>query len=42
MWKEKKRKKVKEDQHIKGCGGQIYKSRSRSIVKRSWRDYKKI
>jgi hypothetical protein len=34
--KGKKRKEVKEDQHIKGCGNQIFKSRSRSIVKRSW------
>jgi hypothetical protein len=34
--KEKKRKKVRRDQHIKGYGSQIFKSRSRSIVKRSW------
>ncbi len=30
----KKRKKMKGDQHIKGCGGQIFKSRSKSTVKR--------
>jgi hypothetical protein len=39
--KEKKRKEVKGNQHIKGCGSQIFKSRS--IVKGSWsetwRDY---
>jgi hypothetical protein len=34
--KEKKRKEVKGDQHINGCGSQIFKSRSRSIVKGSW------
>jgi hypothetical protein len=33
--KEKKRKEVRGDEHIKGCGSQIFKSRSRSIVKRS-------
>jgi len=33
--KEKKRK-VRGDQHIKGCGSQIFKSRSRSTLKRSW------
>jgi hypothetical protein len=42
--KEKKRKEVEGYQHIKGCGSQIFKSRSRSIVKRSWsetwRDYR--
>jgi len=32
--KEKKRKEVRGDQHIKGCGSQILKSRS--IVKKSW------
>jgi hypothetical protein len=32
----KKKKKVRGDQHIKGCGSQIFKSRSRSTVKRSW------
>jgi len=34
--KEKKRKEVRGDQHIRGCGGQIFKSKSISIVKRSW------
>jgi hypothetical protein len=33
--KEKKRKEVRGDQHINGCGSQIFKSKSRSIVKRS-------
>jgi hypothetical protein len=33
--KEKKRKEVKKNQHIKGCGSQIFKSRSKSIMKRS-------
>jgi hypothetical protein len=33
--KEKKRKEVRGDQHIKSCGSQILKSTSRSIVKRS-------
>ncbi len=32
--KEKKRKEVRGDPHIKGCGSQIFKSRSRSVVKR--------
>ncbi len=32
--KEKKRKKVRGDQHINGCGSQIFKSRFRSTVKR--------
>jgi hypothetical protein len=36
--KEKKRKEVRGDQHIKGYGSQIFKSRSRSIVKRSWNE----
>ncbi len=46
--KEKKRKEVRGDQHIKGCESQIFKSRSRSrsTVKRSWReiwrDYKRL
>ncbi len=44
--KEKKRKEVRGDQHIKGCGSQIFKSRSRSIVKGSWsenlRDYRRL
>jgi hypothetical protein len=34
--KKKKRKEVRRDQDIKGCGKQIFKSASRSIVKRSW------
>ncbi len=34
--KEKKKKEVRGDQHIKGCGSQIFKSKSRSNVKRSW------
>jgi hypothetical protein len=34
--KEKKRKEVRGDQHIKSCGSQIFKSRSRSTMKRSW------
>jgi len=34
--KEKKRKEVKGDPRIKGCGSQFFKSRSRSTVKRSW------
>ncbi len=42
--KEKKRKEVKGDQHIKGYESQIFKSRSRSIVKRTCsetlKDYK--
>jgi hypothetical protein len=44
--KEKKRKEVRRDQHIKGCGSQIFTSRSRSTVKRSWsetwRHYKRL
>jgi hypothetical protein len=46
--KEEKRKKVRGDQHIKGCGSQIFKSKSRSksTVKifwsETWRDYRKI
>jgi hypothetical protein len=44
--KEKKRKEVRGDQHIKGYGSQIFKSGSRSIVKRSWnetwKDYKRL
>jgi hypothetical protein len=31
--KEKKRKKMKGYPHIKGCGSQIFKSRSRSTMK---------
>ncbi len=34
--KRKKRKEVRGDPHIKSCGSQIFKSRSRSTVKRSW------
>jgi hypothetical protein len=34
--KRKKRKEVRGDPHIKGCGSQIFKSRSRFIVKRFW------
>ncbi len=34
--KEKKRKDVRGDPHIKGCETQILKSRSRSTLKRSW------
>jgi hypothetical protein len=44
--KENKKKEVKGDQHIKGCGSYIYKSRFKSIVKRSWnetwRDYRRL
>jgi hypothetical protein len=44
--KQKKRKEVRGDPHIKGCGSQIFKSRSKSIVKKSWsetwRDRKRI
>ncbi len=32
----KERKEVREDPHIKGYESQIFKSRSRAIVKRSW------
>ncbi len=46
---EEKKKKIKEvrgDQHIKGCGSQIFKSKSRSTVKESWsetwRDYRRL
>ncbi len=34
--KRKKRKEVRGYPHIKGCESQIFKSRSRSTVKRSW------
>jgi hypothetical protein len=34
--KEKKRKEVRGYPHIKGCESQIFESKSRSIVKRSW------
>jgi len=44
--KENKRKKVRGDQHNKGYGSQIFKFRSRSIVKRSWieiwKDYRRL
>jgi hypothetical protein len=44
--KEKKRKEVKGYQHIKGCGSQIFKSRSRCTMKRSWkatwREYRRL
>jgi hypothetical protein len=44
--KEKKRKEARGDQHIKGCESQIFKSKSRSIVKISysetWRDYRRL
>jgi hypothetical protein len=33
--KEKKRKELRGDKHIKGYGSQIFKSRSRSTMKRS-------
>jgi hypothetical protein len=34
--KEKKRKEVRRDQHIKSCGSHIFKSRFRSTIKRCW------
>jgi hypothetical protein len=34
--KEKKRKEVRGYPYIKGCENQIFKSRSRSTMKRSW------
>jgi hypothetical protein len=44
--KEKKRKEVRGDPHIKSFESQIFKSRSRSIVKRfwneTWRDYRRL
>ncbi len=44
--KENKRKEVRGDQHIKGCGSQIFKSKSKSTMKRSWsetwRDYRRL
>ncbi len=44
--KEKKRKMLRGDQHIKGCESQIFKSRSKSTMKRSWnetwRDYRRL
>ncbi len=36
--KEKKKKEVRGDQHTKGYGSQIFKSRSRSTMKISWRE----
>jgi hypothetical protein len=33
--KENKKKEVRGDQHIKGCKSQIFKSRSKFIVKKS-------
>jgi hypothetical protein len=36
--KEKKRKEVKGDPHIKGCGSQIFQFRFRSTMKRSWNE----
>jgi hypothetical protein len=36
--KEKKRKKMKGDPHIKSCESQIFKSRSRSTMKRFWNE----
>jgi hypothetical protein len=37
---------MKGNQHIKGCGNQIFKSKSKSIVKRSWietwKDYRRL
>jgi hypothetical protein len=35
--KEKKRKEVRGDQRINGYGNQIFKSTSRSTMKRSWK-----
>jgi len=44
--KRKEKKEVRGDPHIKGCGSQIFKSRSRSTVKTSenetWRDCKRL
>jgi hypothetical protein len=44
--KEKKRKEVRGDPHIKSCESKIFKSRSRSTVKRfwseTWRDYRRL
>jgi len=34
--KENLKKKVRGDQHNKGYGSQIFKSKSRSTMKRSW------
>jgi hypothetical protein len=46
--KRKKRKEVRGYQHIKSCGSQIFKSRSRSRAtmkgswSETWRDYRKL
>jgi hypothetical protein len=44
--KRKKRKEVRGNPHIKGCGSQIFKSRSRFTMKRywseTWRDYTRL
>ncbi len=44
--KRKEKKEVRGDPHIKGCGSQIFKSRSRSTVKTSesetWKDCKRL
>jgi hypothetical protein len=44
--KEKKRKEVKGDPHIKSCESQIFQSRSRSTMKRfwieTWKDYRRL
>ncbi len=44
--KEKKRKEVKGDPHIKSCESQIFKPRSRSPMKKFWceiwRDYRRL
>jgi hypothetical protein len=44
--KEKKRKEVRGDPHIKSCENQIFKSRSRSTMKifwsETWRDYRRL
>jgi hypothetical protein len=34
--KNKRKKKVKGNQHFEGCESQIFKSRFRSTIKRSW------
>jgi hypothetical protein len=36
--KKEKKKGVRGDPHIKGCGSQIFKSRFRFTVKRSWNE----
>jgi hypothetical protein len=44
--KKKKRKEVRGYPHIKSCESQIFKSRFKSTMKRSWsetwRDYKRL